>query len=161
MIEILAREDLNDAERGRKIEEIALHRFDFATISRLVVARRWKEFSPEQREEFTEQFKTQLSRSYGSRITRYEQEQVAILGHRFEPRGDLTVNTRIEGGTADGIEVDYRMRKRDGTWQVIDVIIEGVSLVSSYRAQFAEILGRGGPDELLKLMREKNAETSA
>ena len=123
------------------------------------------EFSPEQREEFVEQFKIQLSKNYGSRITRYEQEQVEILDHRLERNGDVTVRTRIDGGAADGIEVDYRLRrkdrKKDGPWMVIDVIIEGVSLVSSYRSQFAEVLGHEDPSELLKQLREKNAASVA
>ena len=161
VLEVLAHKDLGTDERIRRIEEIAYGRFDFATISRLVLARSWKQFTPEQREEFVEQFKIQLSRSYGTRITRYEQEQVAILGSRAEPRGDVTVATRIEGGTADGILVDYRLRKGDGPWMLIDVIIEGVSLVSSYRSQFAEILGHGDPEELLKQLREKNAASAA
>jgi phospholipid transport system substrate-binding protein len=160
VLEILAK-DISPEERVRQIEEITYDHFDFATISRLTLARRWKKFSPEQREEFVEQFKIQLSRSYGTRITRYEQEQVAILGSRVEPRGDVTVSTRIKGGTADGIEVDYRLRRRDGAWLVIDVIIEGVSLVSSYRSQFKEILGHGDPEELLKQLREKNAASEA
>jgi phospholipid transport system substrate-binding protein len=157
VLEVLARKDLSTETRVEQIEEIAYQRFDFATISRLVLARSWKEFTPEQREEFLAQFKLMLSRSYGTRINRYEQEEVAILGHRVEPRGDVTVKTRIEGGTADGIEVDYRLRKKEGPWLVIDVIIEGVSLVSSYRSQFKEILGHGGPGDLLEELREKNA----
>jgi phospholipid transport system substrate-binding protein len=161
VIEILASEELSDAQRRQQIEEIAYQRFDFDTISRLVVARRWKGFTPEQREQFVEQFKLLLSSNYGSRITRYEQQKVAILGQRAEKNGDVTVMTRIEGGSADGIEVNYRLRKRDGPWMVIDVIIEGISLVSSYRSQFTEVLSRGGPEELLKQLREKNAEKAA
>lgn len=161
VIGILASQELSDDQRRQRIEEIAYRRFDFDTISRLVVARRWRGFTPEQREQFVEQFKLLLSRNYGSRITRYEQQQVAILGQRLEANRDVTVRTRIEGGSADGIEVSYRLRRRDGPWMVIDVIIEGVSLVSSYRSQFAEVLSRGGPDELLRQLREKNAEQAA
>lgn len=161
VLEILARTELSAAERAQEVEKLAEHRFDLATISRLVLARRWKGFSPEQREEFVEEFGTMLARSYGARITSYKQERVAIKDHRFEPRGDLTVLTRVVGGTADGIEIDYRLRKNDDAWQVIDVIIEGISLVSSYRSQFAEILSRGGPGELLEMLREKNAASAS
>lgn len=165
VLEVLARESLSDAQRRQQIEEIAYQRFDFATISRLVLARKWKRFSPEQREEFIEQFKIQLSKNYGSRITRYEQERVEIRDHRLERNGDVTVRTRIDGGAADGIEVDYRLRRKDkkadGPWMVIDVIVEGVSLVSSYRSQFAEVLNHNDPSELLKQLREKNAEAPA
>lgn len=161
VIDILASKELTDDQRREQIEGIAYERFDFATISRLVLARGWKRFSPEQQEEFVEQFKIQLSKNYGSRIRRYEQEEVSILGERLEPRGDVTVRTRIEGGQADGIEVAYRLRKRDGAWRVIDVIIEGVSLVSSYRSQFSEVLSQGGPAELLQKLREKNDASPA
>jgi phospholipid transport system substrate-binding protein len=163
VLEVLAREGLSDDQRRQQIEEIAYQRFDFPTISRLVLSRKWKRFSPEQREEFIEQFKIQLSKNYGSRITRYEQEQVEIRDHRLEKNGDVTVRTRIDGGAADGIEVDYRLRRKDrksdGPWMVIDVIVEGVSLVSSYRSQFAEVLNHSDPSEVLKQLREKNAET--
>jgi phospholipid transport system substrate-binding protein len=161
VLKALAREDLSPDQRRQKIEEIAYDQFDFSTISRLVLGRNWKRFSPGQRDEFAEQFKILLSTSYGSRIERYEQEQVEILGRRVETRGDVTVRTRIEGGKADGVKVDYRLRKKDGPWKLIDVTIEGVSLVSSYRTQFADVLGRGSPDDLLKQLREKNAEKKA
>jgi phospholipid transport system substrate-binding protein len=161
VLEILAREGLSDDQRRQQIEEIAYERFDFATISRLVLSRKWKRFSPEQRTEFIEQFKLQLSKNYGSRITRYDQEKVEIRDHRLEGNGDVTVRTRIDGGAADGIEVNYRLRRKDrredGPWMVIDVIVEGVSLVSSYRSQFAEVLDRNDPSEVLRQLREKNA----
>ncbi len=41
---------------------------------------------------------------------------------------------------------------------MIDIIIEGVSMVSNYRSQFQEIMASGGPERLLKLLREKNAK---
>jgi phospholipid transport system substrate-binding protein len=53
--------------------------------------------------------------------------------------------------------VEYRLRSRAGTWRVIDVKIEGISLVSNYRDQFHEVLSRGGPDQLLAQLRERNA----
>ena len=163
VLEVLAREGLSDDQRRQQIEEIAYQRFDFVTISRLVLSRKSKRISPEQQQEFIEQFKIQLSKNYGSRITRYEQERVEIRDHRLEKNGDVTVRTRIDGGAADGIEVDYRLRRKDrkpdGHWMVIDVIVEGVSLVSSYRSQFAEVLNHSDPGEVLKQLREKNAET--
>ncbi len=47
--------------------------------------------------------------------------------------------------------------RRDGQWKIIDVIIEGVSLVSNFRSQFQDIVTNGGPDKLISLLREKNA----
>ncbi len=160
VLAVLRRSDLSSEERRTAIEEIAYARFDFTTMSRLVLGHRWKRFSTPQKQEFLREFKLYLANNYGSRIDRYDQEQVELFDERQEPRGDVTVRTRILGGEFNGVIVDYRLRDRDGTWRVIDVVIEGISLVSNYRDQFKEVLSRGGPDHLLEQLRKKNADGS-
>jgi len=159
VLEVLREPDLTSQERRDRIEAIAYEQFDFETMSKLVLARDWRRLDGTQREEFVTAFREHLSRSYGTRIERYDQVDVEILGDRLEPRGDVTVRTRILGGEADGVAVDYRLRKRGGAWRVIDVVIEGVSLVSSFRDQFAEVIGREGPEGLLRRLQEKNAKS--
>lgn len=163
LLEILAQKDWAVEKRVSEIEALAYRRFDFETISRLVLARAYRKFSEEQRVEFVEQFKLHLSRSYGNRVDRYDQQTVRFLGERVEKRGDVTVRTRIVGGQADGIDMNYRLRERDGDWLVIDVVIEGVSLVANYRSQFKELMSQRGPAGLIEQLREKNRsrDTSA
>ncbi len=161
VVAILQDAALDDQERRKRIEALAYERFHFDTMSRLVLGRDWRRFTEPQRQEFMQEFRVLLSRSYGERIHRYEQERVEILRVRDEPRGDVTVVTRIQGGAADGIEMAYRMRKRDESWGVIDVTVEGTGLVSNYRSQFKELLGNGSPDDLLRRLRKKNQEGSA
>jgi phospholipid transport system substrate-binding protein len=158
VIAILNDPELDSAARRGRIEKIAYRLFDFETMSKLVLARNWRSFSPEQRRDFVEEFKQHLSRQYGSRIDRYEQEQVEVTGTRDEARGDVTVHTKVVGGQFDGTPVDYRLRHRSEDWRIIDVVIEGVSLVSSFRDQFGELARREGPDGLLRVLREKNAK---
>ena len=150
---------LDTAQRRKRIEDIAYERFDFDTISRLVLGRNWKALSPAQQEEFLREFRALLSESYGRRIDRYEQEEVKILGERDEQRGDVTVQTKIVGGQANDLQVDYRLRQKEGVWLVIDVVVEGASLLSNYRSQFAEVWSQGGPETLLKRMRERKIAT--
>ena len=154
---VLREKELPKDQRRQRLEEIVYARFDFTTMSRLVLARHWKSFSGAQQEEFLREYKRYLANSYGARLDRYSGEQVEILSERKEPRGDVTVQTRIVGGEFDGAFIDYRLRSRQGPWLVIDVIIEGVSLVSNYRDQFKEVLSQGGPEHLLERLREKNA----
>lgn len=151
----------SNTQRRADLEAIAHSRFDFETMSRLVLAANWKKLSPAQQTEFVDQFTQFLANDYGGRIERYEQEQVAITGDRPEARGDHTVKTKIVGGANDGALVDYRMRQREGTWRIIDVVIEGISLVANYRDQFREVAGRGGPTVVIERLREKNAAGAA
>jgi phospholipid transport system substrate-binding protein len=126
-----------------------------------VLARNWKKLDDRQRREFIEQFKIYLSRNYGSRLDRYRQTDVAIVGARIEPRGDVTVLSEVVGGEFDGVALDYRLRRRGGDWKVIDVVIEGVSLIGNFRSQFREVVSQKGPEGLLEQMRVKNAEPRA
>ena len=144
-------------DRIRSIEQIVYGRFDLEVMSRLVLARNWKRFSEEQKAQYVEEFKHYLMNTYGNRIERYDQQEVEIIGERDEPRGDVVVKTKIIGGEFEGALVDYRLRKQDSDWLVIDVVIEGISMVSNYRDQFKSIISRGGPELLLDKLKEKNA----
>ena len=156
VISILNDTKASETDRRDRIASIAYERFDFDTMSKLVIARPWRKFTKQEREEFITEFKTHLARSYGRRLSRYEGINVKVVSEVSEPRGDISVHTQVVGGQFDGAEMSYRMRSETGEWLVIDVIIEGVSLVSNFRSQFKPILAEGGAPELLRRLKDKN-----
>ena len=159
VIAVLNETGASEDDRRDRIAEIAYAHFDFDTMSKLVIARPWRKFTKEQRAEFIAEFKTHLARSYGRRLSRYEGVNVQVTTEVKEQRGDVTINSEIVGGQFDGAVLAYRMRsKKGGPWEVIDVIIEGVSLVSNFRSQFKPIVAQGGADELLRRLKDKNSE---
>ncbi|GIW45965.1 MAG: hypothetical protein KatS3mg077_3247 [Candidatus Binatia bacterium] len=159
VLAVLRDPSLSSEEKRRRIEDIASSRFDFDTVSKLVLARNWKRLSPEQQARFVKEFRQHLSVTYGRNVDRYNNERAEVTGERQEADGDWTVKTRIirpDGG--EPILVDYRLRKFGDQWKVIDVIVEGTSLVANFRSQFQEIVSRDGPEKLLQLLEEKNAK---
>jgi len=156
---VLQNEELSLDEKRIGIENIAYERFDFYTFSRLVLAKNWKLFTPGQQKEFQSEFKVYLAQEYGRRLDDYENEKVEVKGEKPEIRGDVTVKTRIVGGKFNDAAVNYRMREKDGEWYIIDVVIEGISLVSNWRDQFRSVLrGKDGPQKLLAKLQAKNHE---
>jgi phospholipid transport system substrate-binding protein len=147
-------------ERRRRVEDIAYVHFDFDTISRLVLARNWPKLSAKQKADFVVEFKRHLSGTYWKTLEDYRDQKVAVDGTRQEKSGDVTVRSTIEGERSEPIRLDYRMRPKAGDWVVIDVIIEGVSLVQNFRNQTQEIIGEVGIDGLIDRLRQKNAEKS-
>ena len=156
IVSILAKKDQTTETRISEIESLAYEIFDFTTMSKLVLARNWKKMDKAKRKEFVVEFKRHLSRTYGTRLDRYEQEEVDVYGAQVEVRNDVSVKTRILGGQFDGAEIAYRLRNRRDEWKIIDVVIEGVSLVSNYRSQFKEVLNGGSIEDLLARLRDKN-----
>ena len=135
---------------------------DFVTISKLVMAKNWKSLKESQHDEFIGLFRKYLVATYGDNIENYSGETVEVLSGRKEARDDYTVMTKITrgGGQAD-LLVDYRLRKAEnGEWKIIDVIAEGISLVSNLRSQFQEVITRDGTEGLLAQLREKTKSHS-
>ncbi len=161
VLAILRDKSLPHERRIRLLSGVVDAHFDMKTMSRLVLGRNWKRFTVEQRAEYVEQFEEYLSNNYGNRIERYGQETVEILGARDEPRGDVTVITNIKGGETEDVRISYRLRDNGDEWRVIDVSIEGISLVSNFSDQFREVVSKGGPEGLLEKLKEKNSSAES
>jgi len=163
VIAVLGDQSLSREVRRKRVEDVVIANVDFPTVSRLVLARNWSRFSEPQQEEFMREFRAHLAATYGRRLDEYRNETVSILGDRRESNGDWTVKSKIlrgDGGQND-ILVDYRLREVDGEWKIIDFIIEQVSLVANFRAQFQDMVARGGPEHVLQVLREKTAKGEA
>jgi phospholipid transport system substrate-binding protein len=159
VVEILQQTDSTRDEKLRNIESLSEERFNFSLMSKLVLGRYRKKLSEAQSADFLAEFRKHLSLTYGRRLMDFSDEKIEIGEARTEAKGDVTVSTKIVGGAAgDGVALDYRLRERDADWKVIDVIIEGVSLVSNFRSQVQEIVTEKGADQLIEMLREKNSK---
>lgn len=156
VIAVLKNKALSPDQKREQITVIVERNFDFATLCRLVLARHWRQLSEEQQAEFTTEFKRHLTITYGKNVENYRDEKVVITADRPEARGDWTVRTVIERPAAENVKVDYRLRQIDGEWKMIDMIVEGVSLVANFRSQFQDIISKSGPAKVIELLREKN-----
>jgi len=160
VVSVLGDEALSLEEKTAKLETYLDSGIDFETTSKLVLARNWRRFDENQRREFVALFRSYLINTYGSNIESYGGETVTIIGGREEARGDYTVLTKIDrGGGEHDVFIDYRMRKdHSGAWRIIDVIAEGISMVSNLRSQFQEIVSNHGTTGLLERLRESTRE---
>lgn len=157
VLAVLGDKSLDHDKRIARLESMLDERSDFETITKLVLGANYRQFSETQRVEFQKLFREYLSVTYGKQIDQYVDERVLVTGGHPEARGDYTVQTKLVRKAGGDLVVDYRLRQKDGHWVLIDVIGEGISLIANLRSQFQEILTRGGPDRLLQVLREKNA----
>lgn len=141
-------------ERRATIRRIAHDLFDFEETTRRCLGRHWQGRTPAERAEFVTLFADLLERTYIGRIEQYSGERVVFGGESVD--GSLaTVRTRLAIKPAGDVPIDYRMHRRDGRWRVYDVIIEGVSLVGNYRAQFNRIIQTSSYEGLVQRLRER------
>ena len=151
------KKDSQVKERRAAVRKVADDIFDFQETAKRSLARHWQPRTPAEQMEFVRLFADLLERSYISRIELYGGEKIAYLGDSLD--GDqAVVRTRIVTKGGSEVPVDYRMLKRSDRWLVYDVIIEGVSLVANYRAQFNKIIQTSSYGELVRKMKVKQDE---
>ena len=149
--------------RREKVQHLVHRWLDAETISKLALAKHWKSFDESQQKEFVESFRSHLVLTYYRNVDRFEFDRIDIYDARDEKskQGDWTVRTKVIAPKQEDVLIDLRVRPTaDGTdWKVIDIFIEGVSLVQNFRSQFAEVLSDGSPGKLLASLRDRNAST--
>lgn len=140
------------------VEAKVLPNFDFERMTRLAVGKSWRAATPEQRTAMVTEFRNLLVRTYTNAFTRYQDQTIDVKPLRMPAGADeATVRTAIIKQGAQPITVDYEMEKTENGWKVFDLVVEGVSLVTTYRSTFAEQIAQSGIDGLIKMLESKNA----
>ena len=139
-------------------EEKILPNFNFDKVSRLVLGKNWTKATPDQKTAFQSEFKSLLLRTYATALSKYKNQTIEYAPLRMaDGATTASVKTSIVQSGGQPIAVNYTLEKQvDATWKVYDIVIEGVSLVTNYRGQFAQEIRQNGLDSLIKKLADKN-----
>lgn len=144
------------------IEKEVLPHFDFISMSAWVLGKYWRRASKEQKLRFIRAFRTLLVRTYGVALLDYTDQEIRFLPLRDDPaNGDVTVRSEVIQPGGKTIAINYRLHRRKGVWQVYDVSVDGVSLVTNYRTSFATEIQQQGLEALIERLEQRNREAGA
>jgi phospholipid transport system substrate-binding protein len=146
-------------ERRAAVRKVAEDVFDLSETAKRALGPHWNQRTPAEREEFVLLFADLLETTYIARIDEYGGERMKYVGEKID--GDnAVVHTRVITRKGTEIPVEARMLRRGDKWYIYDVILENVSLISNYRAQFDKIIRTSSYGELVKRLKERKAMPS-
>lgn len=148
--------DFDLARDKESIGEAVSVAFDTNTIAQSALAANYRELNAEQRAEFEVLFFDILKNTYIDRLDGYTDETVEITGEEID--GNRGTVKSLVYTTNSSISVDYSLRQRPNGWFIYDIIVEDVSLLSSYRSTYRSIIRRSGIDGLLNDLRNQASE---
>lgn len=133
---------------------------DFDRIAPLVLGKHWKAASPENRERFKREFQTLIIRAYARAFVEYNDWKINYLPLDIpKDTTKVVVKTRVLQPRLQPVEVDYRMFLNNGEWRVYDILIDGASLVTTYRSSFNdEIQKKGSLSAVIDNLAQRNSE---
>ena len=156
--------DIQAGSQKRVLELVdakVLPHFNFTRMTRLAVGKHWRTATEQQKKSLETEFRNMLVRTYTKAFSVYRDQVVQIKPLKMASDAtEVTVKTVIVKPGTPSIPVDYDMEKTTAGWKVYDLIVEGVSLVTSYRNTFAEQIQKDGIDGLIKTLQEKNRAAS-
>jgi len=150
---VLQQPDLSTAEKKAQVSGQVQEFLNMKSMSRRTLGSYWDGATEEQRQRFSDLFVKILEGTYLNRIDDYSAGTVQYLKQRVKDDKAI-VDTVIVSKELE-IPVQYKMIYEEGSWQIFDLVIEGVSLVKNYRSSYGEIIRQEGYDGLLALMGEK------
>jgi phospholipid transport system substrate-binding protein len=147
-----------DKRTLRKVaEEKVLPKFDFKEMTRSAVGPGWNKASPEQQETLEKNFRSVIVNTYTAALATTDAANPVVEVRPAQAQGsDATVKTVIKQSGRQPVAVDYRMSNTSGSWKVNDVLVENLSLITTYRGTFTETVNRSGIDGLIKMLEDKN-----
>lgn len=136
---------------------------DVEGMSRSVLGRNaWMKASASERAAFQKEFTNLVIRTYANPLSEYSNETIKFLPFKANASARFVrVNSVIVRPQAKNIPVSYSLIAKGNTWKVFDLSVEGVSLLQSFRNQFASVLQQSDMAHLLSVMRAQAAKQGA
>jgi phospholipid transport system substrate-binding protein len=154
---IVSREDLKNnekkAERRVLLREVISKKFSYYEMSRRSLTKHWKERTAEEKKEFIDLFGKLLENSYANKIESFTDEKIIYIDEK--KKGNVALVKTIIQKNNDEIPVNYKLVKLDNDWKIYDFIVEGVSMIKNYRAQFKKIIHKSSYEELVNKLKKK------
>jgi phospholipid transport system substrate-binding protein len=166
MANLLSRaiEVLNDkvplADREERFRQLFQADFASERIAQFVLGPYWRLASAAEQRQFLQLFENYVVLAYSTRLAEFRGESFTVRGWRDDGDGVIVSTDIITPGRPAPLKVGWRLITVDGNFKIVDVIVDGISMMVTERAEFASVIRRNGGriGGLLALMRQKTAE---
>jgi phospholipid transport system substrate-binding protein len=149
---------------GRSAEQVTagfsriLSRYaDMPAVAASVLGPPWRSASQGQKQAFVSAFQAYVAAKYGAQFRDYQNAAITVLGSRDGGRAGVLVQTTAKRPGKENVAIDWQVSARSGSPKVVNLVIEGVSMLASERAQVGAMLdGAGGSvDGLIRELRAR------
>jgi phospholipid transport system substrate-binding protein len=157
-----------DVQRGdqKRVLEIVeakiLPNVDFQRMTAMAAGRFWREASPEQQEQLTNEFRSLLVYTYSGAISQVKDQKLEFKPLRADPADtEVEVRSQVVQPRGEPIQLNYRLEKSPSGWKIYDVNVLGAWLVETYKGNFAAQINKNGIDGLIKALSDRNKKLAA
>lgn len=144
-IQMLTGKDLSRNDRADRFRKLMLKNFALKGIARFVLGRHWRKLTEPEKKEYLELFEDLMVATYADRFEKYSGEKLLVKKAEVRGERDALVHTsmiRVDGTKA--LKVAWRVRGKAGNYKVVDIMVEGISMVMTQKAEFGSFIRQNG-----------------
>jgi phospholipid transport system substrate-binding protein len=154
------------AGNSRKIIDLVntkiLPYVDSDKMTAQAAGRFWRQASPEQQKQLSEEFRQLLIYTYSGALSQIKNETIEFKPFRADPAdSEVEVKSQVNLTRGEPITLNYRLSKGAQGWKIFDLNVMGAWLVETYKSTFASEIGKGGVDGLIKKLHDRNQQLAA
>lgn len=142
-------------EREKRFRKVLKDDFAMKKIGRFAAGKFWRQMSADQQQQYQQLFEEWILKTYSIRFGGYSDETVNVLKTIKAGQTDVFVRTKIKSSNGRALKVDWRVRNIKDNYKIIDVVVEGVSMLVTQKAEFGAVLRQRGIDGLIGILRSQ------
>jgi phospholipid transport system substrate-binding protein len=146
-------------ERRERLKQILFARFDFTEMSKRALGPNWRRRTPQEQDEFIRLFTDLLERTYATVIESYTDEKIIYISEKLDGTY-ADVSSKIITSKGQEFSINYKTHLVGSEWKVYDVVVENISMVNNFRAQFNRVISSYSYEELVRRLKSKQTDLS-
>ena len=146
---------LADGVRATRVRSLLRENFDVQTIGRFVMGPSWKKATAAQKSQYMDLFEDMIVATYTKRFAEYSGQSFKVTGSTATGETDSLVKSQILQKDGPPVMVDWRVRNKGGSFRVVDVVVESISMTMTQRDDFAGVISSKGIDGLIDVLRQR------
>ncbi len=153
---ILGNKGIPLTEREQKVRKLLGENLAVRSIGKFVVGKAWRTATQEQKDEYQNLFEKFITLTYAKRLGGYAGEKFAVTASKsVGKKKDALVTTEIQRPSGPPLVAGWRIRENKGAYRILDVMVEGISMVVAQRSEFTTIIRKNGMQGLIETLRAK------
>lgn len=157
---IISNAKLGKPQKQARLDRLFSDSVDIPWIGRFVMGRFWRQASEAQKSAYLKEYQKFLIKHYTSRFADYTGGTFTVTSVRDDGDDEFTVSMQLQADKkSEPVLVDYRLRAAGSSFKIFDVIVEGVSLITTQRDEFSSVITQHDIDYLITQLRKKALET--
>lgn len=163
-IEQIINANISQAEKDKRFYALLNNALDLDFIGQFVLGRNWRAATPQQRDQFISVYRDLNIATWSKRFNEFKGKNFVFTGTTpSTSKGQIFVNSVVPMDQGEPAKVLWRVREKNGTYKIVDIVIEGVSLAQASRSEYTAFIKNnpGGIDALIANLKEKLAQQQA